>query len=150
MKTILTYLLIILSLYSYGQCDLYSLGGDYKPPNPNSKTESISVFISTDINDREIVVFDFFGKDDTVLVESRIINGELINHYRIEPDFFESDSYRIKKVYHTKCFFMLKIKRNKDRVKWVLFDEDKVCLVHKHGLFRKCVISFKNIKNEKT
>ena len=65
MRTILTYLLITLSLYSYGQCDLYTLGGDYKHPNPNSKTEAVSVFISTDLNDNQIVVVDFFGKEDT-------------------------------------------------------------------------------------
>ena len=148
MRNIITYVLITLSLYSYGQCDLYALGGDYKHPNPKSKTEIISVFISTDLNDHEIVVFDFFGMDDTVLVESRLVDGKIVNHYRIEPSSYESNSYPIKSIqWYDDCSCIMKIGKNKDKVKWVEFHDGKVCIIHKHGLFRKCVISFKKYGN---
>ena len=140
MKYFLTYILLTLSNLVYSQCDIDLIGGSYRY-GKSSDTLEVVTYLSTDTLDNTVLVLDFYDKPDTVFV------GMLdnISRYTVDFNINTSKSYRIRKII---CYakmdntFLLKVRRNHDRVKWVYIDKDVVLIKHKHNILKKCVIRY--------
>jgi len=140
MRNFLTYLLLSTSFYIYSQCDINLLGGTYKHVKLVD-TLDVDVYISYDTLDRTIMVFDYYNKPDTVFYRYE----DKYDRYIVDYELYNTRTYIIKKVLCCKnCdnTFLVRLKKNKDRVKWVYVDNEDVIVKHKHSLFKKHYINY--------
>lgn len=116
------------------------MGGTYKYCK-SSDTLEMDTYISTDTLDNTIFVLDYYDKPDTTLLDST----DRFHRYMVDFNVNKSKSYIVRKIIcYTKMdnTFLLKIKRNPDRVKWIYIDKDCILIKHKHNLLKNCVIRY--------
>ena len=123
MRFYLLYIFLFLSSYLYGQCDADLIGGTYNYIK-SSDTLEVDTYISTDTSNNTIFVLDFYDKPD-------IINN------RIEFNVIETKSYKVKRILCNSKIdgsYLLKIKRNKENIKWIYIDNTNIILNYKRKL----------------